>query len=307
MQHMHQPERRASPTLSEKERRRREIEEDLFHFEQSRVLRHGSLPKWINPKTDEEEDPVETLPPYCAGKEAENRTEADVKSSSDRASVMRTNVWLSKTQSLNNLCVDGRSASPSQERSEIRWVYNPLVSSTRPKGFCKACQDINIERLADNGGYDHVYLYELAQTKSTCCMCSLIDGEIGNRMKDHTPDRYRIRLSLRVKEDDAAHWSKHQDDADQDWADGLSMMWVEAMDLRPWEPPEYYKLRHWYETSSHPEDFLEHQGSPPKSVRGKRIYCFTEEHDPARQLGIRWIREIGQDTASDSSFDVAAG
>ncbi|KAI0862972.1 heterokaryon incompatibility protein-domain-containing protein [Xylaria cubensis] len=260
---MHQSERRASLTLSEKERRRRKIENFLL-FKQSRVLRHRSLPKCINPKTDEEEDPVET-------------------------------------QSLNDLCVDGRSASPSQDCSETRWVYNP-----HPKGFCKACQDINIERLADNGGYNHIYLYELAQSKSTCRMCSLIDGTIGDWMKDYTPDRYRIRLSLRIKEGDAARWSQHHNDPDWHWADGLSTMWVEAMDLRPWEPPEYYKSRHLCKTRSHPEDFLEPQGSPPKSVRGKPIHCFTEEHDPARQLGIRWVREIGQDTASDSSYDVAA-
>ena len=47
----------------------------------------------------------------------------------------------------------------------------------------------------------------------------------------------------------------------------------------------------------------------PQVVRSESgLRCFTENHDPARQLvkGISWIRPVGATTASASSFDVAA-
>ncbi|TID19584.1 heterokaryon incompatibility protein [Venturia nashicola] len=85
----------------------------------------------------------------------------------------------------------------------------------------------------------------------------------------------------------------------------FSSAWIDVMDLRPWEPPEYYKVRYRYESSDDPEKYLAPQGSSSNSVRGTSIQCFTEENDPARQLGMRWIRHIGEDTSSSSSLELA--
>lgn len=299
---------------SKEEQREGRKEEILRDLERPQtVLRRGSLPKWINPKTDvEDDDPHEAFRAYLAKEKAEKEKEKQppIEPDPDRPQVLRKErLWFQRTRSLADL---HRPPSPSEDRTERRTAPNPNppVRRGRPQSneLCTACRGINIETITTGEGYDHIMLGELRERKHTCRMCWLIHLEVGLKLRGHSLDRYRFRISLQDKDRNPHQWDRDHDTASQGSYDrDFSSVWVEAMDLRPWEPPEYYKTRNMYENGSLGDDFLKPLGSSPVPIRGRAISCFTDENDPARQLGVRWTRNIGENTASEESFDTAAG
>lgn len=302
------------PKPSEEEKRAWRREETLRELRQPQtVLRRGSLPKWINPKTDveDDDDPWESYRESVAKEKAEKEKvkQLSIQPDPGRAKVLRQgNFGFQKTQSFNDL---QRPASPSEDRTERRIAPNPNPpeSRRRPKGneLCDVCRGLNIEAMTTGGGYDHITLGELFESKHTCRMCFLIHLEVGLRMDDHTADRYRFRISLQDQDRHPDKWDNDHDASSKGNYDrDYSSMWIEAMDLRPWEPPEYYKTRNLYEMGALGDDFIKPVGSDPVSIRGRAVHCFTEEDDPARQLGVKWLRKIGENTRSEESFETAS-
>jgi hypothetical protein len=293
---------------SNHEDRRQDIKGELLG--PHRLLRIGSLPKWINPKTDAEDvsPSVQLQRLLVADSDVEPDRPSSAHGTSDRAPILRKSKYtFERTRSLDDI---KRPDSPSQDRSEVRWVENATMTAKYgPSSYdqlCKTCRGINFENMASENGYDHLLLQDLIESKSSCRMCQFIYHQIDSKMEDHTPNRYRIRLSLyKNSPRTEGYRDDHYTTSDYMYDREFSSCRVEAMDLRPWEPPENYKVRYSYENSPNPEKYLEPRGSSPKSVRSKTVHCFTEEHDPARQLDICWIRNIGTNTASASSFEIA--
>lgn len=179
--------------------------------------------------------------------------------------------------------------------------------------FCENCLGMNAENLAQPGGYKHSMLSELFESWEWCKLCQVLKSwsRLG-RMADFTPDRYQISVSLEETGDDVelrpdlTHCPRPRSPMRHDnnrtpFCDKFSQLWIKVIDQRPWEAPEIYIDE---EDSLFPWKSL----SPNlKGISVSWLACLTEEHDPATEFGIGYIRQIGSDTSSTRSMEIAAG
>jgi hypothetical protein len=77
-------------------------------------------------------------------------------------------------------------------------------------------------------------------------------------------------------------------------------------DYRPWEAPDFEPFLYKY-TGLKPREYNVPEGSKPEVVVSGTFSVLTNEHDPAAEYGVGWVRDIGPDTASSRSFNIAAG
>lgn len=183
------------------------------------------------------------------------------------------------------------------------------------KQFCGNCLGMGTDKLAQPGGYRHSILSEFIESAKWCELCATMGRslEIQQAMKC-TPDRYQIVVSLEDAGDDAEESpdstrrrrlrppTGHGNDRD-DFEQNFSRLWLEAMYLGPWEESESYKLR---SERKEPQEFFAPYESEPISIRGTWLSCLTEEYDPAIEFGVEYVRQIGSDTCSSRSFEVAS-
>ncbi|KAG6363824.1 hypothetical protein INS49_008927 [Diaporthe citri] len=130
----------------------------------------------------------------------------------------------------------------------------------------------------------------------------------------YTRDRYQIVVSLGDTGEDveARPDSTHRRQprsptghgkSRSQFRDNLSRLEFDCIDLRPLEAHEdAIDLKHvqtW--------NFLTPDGSKLRKGRVNSLFCLTEEHDPATEFGVRYVRQIGSDTSSPRSFEIADG
>lgn len=194
------------------------------------------------------------------------------------------------------------------------------LTPSNTKELCTNCLGMSAENLAQPGGHKHSMLSEFFESTKWCKLCNLMEHRLRlmREMGCCTRDRYQIVVSLRDTEDEVldrpdsttlrrsrsptghGHSRAYFDNS-------FSQLWLEAMDIRPWEAPESYKEKAYYAMSKIPRALLAPDGSKPRSVRGKPLTCLTEEHDPATEFGVEYVRHIGSDTSSPRSLEIAAG
>lgn len=191
----------------------------------------------------------------------------------------------------------GSTASDFGDRTDAK------PSSSGVGKLCENCLGMSTDKMAKIGGYKHSTVSELLKSNEWCRLCRRIAIASGIlEWTRFTADRYQIAVSLRKPGDDA----KVRFDSTQggqpcsptghfnsraNFVDGFSRLYAEFIDLHSWEPPEEMKV-------NGPK--LRSQGCGP-------LYCLTEEHDPATEFGIKYVRQIGSDTSNSRSFDIAAG
>lgn len=208
----------------------------------------------------------------------------------------------------------GSTASDFGDRTDAE------PSSSDIGKLCENCLEMNIEEMAQTGGYKHSRVSELLKSSEWCKLCGLMNDTLGVwEWTNFTADRYQIAVSLRKPGEDAkvrfdstqggqpcsptGHFNSRANSAD-----GFSRLYAEVIDLHSWEPPEEIEemkvIANDYE---YLPPFLEPDGSQIRSLNWRPLYCLTEEHDPATEFGIKYVRQIGSDTSSSCSFDIAAG
>lgn len=193
------------------------------------------------------------------------------------------------------------------------------ATPTGVEKFCGNCLGMTAENMAQPGGYKHSMLSEFFKSMEWCSLCDLMESQLRlSASMDCTPDRYQIVVSFQgIGDDDearpdATHPRRprsptgHGNNRDF-FENNFSPLWLQVMDLSPWEPPEDYKQMSYYAMSETPEDFLKPAGSKPISIRGRPMICFTEEFDPATSFGVEYVRQIGRNTSSTRSFQIAGG
>ncbi|TEA17238.1 hypothetical protein C8034_v011563 [Colletotrichum sidae] len=135
-------------------------------------------------------------------------------------------------------------------------------------------------------------------------------------IENWTLDRYQIVVAFRTTENsDGPGQSSSAFGhglANADFEDNFKGIWVDAVDLRPWEEVEHYSSRddNWDASTSSEGDVMLHTEAPtyePRVVESRPLYCLTHEHDPAQAYGVQCVRAIGENTASARSFEIAAG
>lgn len=215
---------------------------------------------------------------------------------------------------------EGHSRLPSQDPFSL----NPTASDSGDRtevtpsdvdGFCEICLGMSAENLAQPGGYKHHMLSDLFKHAKSCKLCDIIEWLFLNaKFIGYTRDRYQIVVSLgetgegvearpdseyrRRPRSPTGHGKSRAQ-----FKDDYSRLEVDLIDLRPWEAPDTI--------DGAPVPFswtcLAPDGSKLRKIRVDSLFCLTEEHDPAMELGVKYIRQIGSDTSSPRSFEIAAG
>lgn len=205
----------------------------------------------------------------------------------------------------------GSTASDFGDRADAK------PSSSGIGKFCENCLLMSIENMAQTGGYKHSRVSELLKSSEWCGLCNLLRATLDIfPWKNFTADRYQIAVSLSKPGDDA----KVRFDSTQGrqpcsptghfnsrahFVDGFSHLYVEVIDLHPWEPPEEIEVNGEDHECLPPS--LDPDMSKLRSLSCRPLYCLTEEHDPATEFGIKYVRQIDSDISSSRSFDIAAG
>lgn len=182
--------------------------------------------------------------------------------------------------------------------------------------LCEICLGMSAENLAQPGGYKHSMLSDIFKDATSCKFCDIIEGLLCNFRiwTNYTPDRYQVVVSLGETGEDI---EARPDSMNSQWPgspaghgqsrtqfkDGFSRLEVVFIDLRPWEAPEGT-----IDGSPDPVSwtFLVPDGTKQGKIPDNSLICLTEEHDPATEFGVNYIRQIGRDTSSPRSFEIAA-
>ncbi|KAI7773997.1 hypothetical protein LA080_009478 [Diaporthe eres] len=182
--------------------------------------------------------------------------------------------------------------------------------------LCEICLGMTAENLAQPGGYKHSMLSDFSENAKSCKFCDMIQSLFLNiRVMRYTPDRYQIVVSLGKTGEgiEARPDSKYRrrprsptghSKSRTQFKDDSSRLEIDFIDLRPWEAPE-----ETVDGGPVPFSwtFLAPDGPKLRKIRGYSLFCLTEEHDPATEFGVQYIRQIGSDTSSPRSFEIAAG
>lgn len=203
----------------------------------------------------------------------------------------------------------GSTASNLGDRTEATFGVEKI---------CESCLGLNAENLAQPGGYKHSMLSKLFKSRKWCKICYLLAKLLQlYTMNERTSDRYQIVVSLRETSDyvevrpGSTHHrrsrsNKGHDHVRTDFLDNFSKLVVEVIDLCSWKASEYIGHLHSYVPPESSQTFLAPDGSKWRIVRSRQLFCLTEEHDPATEFGVEYVRQIGSNTSSSYSFDIAA-
>lgn len=222
---------------------------------------------------------------------------------------------------------NGRQSSPNQNEicTNSPVSTNPNLGheiETAPSGVfegpCQNCLVLNAEDLAQPGGHKHSMLSELSKSSQLCRLCWLIAFEMRIEEKEYTGDRCQIVMSVcgtgdDVEESESTRRGRPRSPSGNgySWAHMInrypSQLWVDIIDLRPWEAPEDDMENLSRLKRGKPRTFLAPDGSKLRTVGGMSLHCLTKEHDPATEFGVAYVRQVGSGTSSPRSFEVAAG
>lgn len=218
---------------------------------------------------------------------------------------------------------NGRQSSPNPDSS---YPSSPVSTApevghnarTTPSAalqeLCENCSVLNVEGLTQPSGHKHSMLSELLKSRRWCRLCYLVAFYMSIEIKEDTTGRYQVVMSVSVTGDGV-----EGPESNRGWPRSLpghgnsrthmiyrepSRILVEIVDLRPWEGDMGDKLLGGLQMSP---AFQVPDGSKLVTVGGVSLHCLTEEHDPATEFGIGYVREVGSDTSSSRSFEVAAG
>lgn len=180
-----------------------------------------------------------------------------------------------------------------EEKNENRGVNVSKVPS-HSGTLCDTCRGVNIESLTADGGYVHSTLDKIKEQAKSCHLCQLIFQEQDTR-KTKTLDRYEIQLKIHLRQVNYSH-SDHPNIHIPFW----KALHISTRDIRPHEFPEGKPGR------MIKEGYHEFQPPDPSckyiTVRRQPILCYTDEDDLAREKGVPWLRDIGENTASTESL-----
>ena len=159
------------------------------------------------------------------------------------------------------------------------------------------CRGINIETLSADGGYRHSSLLAMSETEITCGLCQLIMSTHESKRLSWRLDRFKVILRLDLVDPQYGGRFKDHPDGSRHTGPG-ARIWVETLNTMPHlGVPEYSGGGKFGKPRL--------TGAPVGTVRGRPLHCFTEQFDPATCLGVHWVRKVGPNTASESSFKVA--
>jgi hypothetical protein len=159
--------------------------------------------------------------------------------------------------------------------------------------LCDKCHGVNIESLTADGGYVHSTLDKIIEQAKFCHLCQLIFREHIDETR--TLDRYEINLKIDVRQANYTH-SDHLNSH----IPFQMVLWISTRDIRPHEFPEGQRGRM---IKGGRRGFV-----PPDpsckyiTVHGRPALCYTDENDLAREKGVPWLRDIGENTASTESL-----
>lgn len=201
------------------------------------------------------------------------------------------------------------------------WVLNPLqqgaeaeaqapTSKDKPEFsdiLCSRCRSINIESISVGEGYQHSHPSELVESASTCRLCHVLAKRlrVGKRWRSKRymvvicADKTFLKRAVRafhLKSNPRYHASGHFH-----IPAALSMPSVTRLYCQIIKK----KSRHGRGRRQY---YVRRLSSKREIVYSESLPVYTDEDDFARHLGIAWIRkEVGNNTASAASFDVAKG
>lgn len=213
---------------------------------------------------------------------------------------------------------------PSWSVSTARRVGRNTASTlSSPSTFfhepCEKCSVLNVEDMAQPGGHKHSVLSELCESREWCGLCDLMATCLGVvRGKEFITDRYQIVLSIcgtgyDTEIPESTHRGRprsalaHGNSRTHTIASNPSQLWVDVIDLLPWEPPKDNIENVFGAAREMPRTFIAPDGLKLRTVGGMSLLCLTREHDPATEFGVECVREVGSSTSSSRSFEIAAG
>jgi hypothetical protein len=158
--------------------------------------------------------------------------------------------------------------------------------------LCERCSGVNISSMSAGDGYVHLTLDVIKAQASTCRLCKVLYDETAYQFRNHTAlDRFRLVLSLtRDTMRETVNISKSGHTIiDHSWKSLSRVVSTRIVDTTPHES---------FEATGR---------GPSEEDYFVKILCYTDEDDPAREVGVPWLRSIGHNTASVKSFNIAKG
>ena len=175
---------------------------------------------------------------------------------------------------------------------------DPEASPKPEETLCERCCRINIERLAEKDGYAHSNMEVLYESGVLCPLCDAIFGSLGSDRYRYASSRYTVRLSLATSKQEKDPLGLHSAPEPS-----RECIWVQINDTQPWLDS--------MESEESIFEYLEkdrHSSKPSQKercVHGRRMSCYTEEGDPAADVGVPWRRKINGHTGSPLTLRVA--
>jgi hypothetical protein len=141
---------------------------------------------------------------------------------------------------------------------------------------CIRCRGINIDIICSKEGYLHSSMEDLRISARSCPLCNMLNTT-PRRYKWTTrhPERYQLCVSFMSIE---LCPDSHVREAER------TCLRLDVV---------YCKDGGYFDRDIHSRTFI------------AELVCFTMEHDPAVDAGIFWVRKLGANTASESSFRIA--
>lgn len=169
---------------------------------------------------------------------------------------------------------------------------------------CERCRGMNFQSLRADGGYQHSSLADLFNSAEECDFCKLLWRHHLDVLEHWTLERYRVVLRMDVEIERLSEYHDLQCFSQTLNDPELRMTTVDTKPYLGDEWPDVHVTG--YGLSNRYEDH-EDTGRP-MDVRCETLAgCFTEEHDPAVVASVPWMRQLGPNTASEPTFDVARG
>jgi hypothetical protein len=171
---------------------------------------------------------------------------------------------------LNDMQAPKRTESPPRPNTEP--LRRPIVP------FCILCKGINIDTISYKQGYRHSSMGDLRISAKSCPLCRLLTTAPRKKgWMSRLPDRYQLYVSLEA---------------------------VERCPVSHAQKPEFRRTFLRLDMVDSEENESRNQDDPSR-ISVAELACFTMEHDPAADAGVHWVRKLGTNTASESSFRIA--
>lgn len=175
---------------------------------------------------------------------------------------------------------------------------HPEASLKPEKTLCERCCGINIERFVEKDGYAHSTMDVLHTSSVSCPVCEVVFRAFASKKYHYISSRYTLRLSLvtsKQQENPLDLYLAPESDP--------ACIWASINDTQPWLcSMEFEELDFEYLEKDR------HSSKPSQKeqcVRGRHMSCYTEEGDPAADVGVPWMRKINSHTGSPLTLRVA--